>query len=216
MPNHSTPWNAIFASQGLVFVEPHEDMPQLAEQISQGNAHTLLDLGCGSGRHVLYFGERGFDMYGIDSAPAGLAITRQRLEEAGLTAHLVQSDIFDALPFPDAFFDAILSVQVIHHARLAQIAALIDEMARILKVGGHIFVTVPQLQNQGTQFAQIEPGTYIPLDGIEAGLPHHYFTPEELRTLFKAFSILDIHLDRHQHYCLTAVKHSAPTAEVSR
>ena len=45
------------------------------------------------------------------------------------------------------------------------------------------------------------------LDGIETGLPHHYFTPEELRDLLKAFSLLDIHLDRHQHYCLTAVKH---------
>ena len=189
-----------------MFVEPHDDMPHLADLLNQREAHTLLDLGCGTGRHVLYLGERGFDVYGIDSAAAGLTSTQHRLEAAGLAAHLVQHDIFDALPFDDAFFDAIISVQVIHHARLAHVAALVDEMARILKAGGLLFVTVPQLQNQGTQFQQIEPGTYIPLDGIEAGLPHHYFTPEELRALFKAFSILDIHLDRDHHYCLTAVK----------
>ena len=95
---------------------------------------------------------------------------------------------------------------MIHHARLAQIAALVDEIARILKAGGLLFVTVPQLQNQGTRFEQLEPGTYIPLDGVETGLPHHYFTPEELHSLFKEFTIVDIHLDQHQHYCLTAAK----------
>jgi SAM-dependent methyltransferase len=207
MQDHSTVWDAIFAREGVVFVDPHEDMPQFVDLLSQRKAHTLLDLGCGTGRHVLYLGECGFEMYGIDSAAAGLTTTQQRLEEANLSAHLIQGDIFETLPFADAFFDAILSVQVIHHARLAQIAALVDELARLLKPGGLLFVTVPQLQNQGTRFEQIEPGTYIPLDGSEAGLPHHYFTPEELRDLFKAFSIRDIHLDQHHHYCLTTTKH---------
>jgi SAM-dependent methyltransferase len=206
LQDNSTVWNAIFAREGIVFIDPHDDMPHLADLLSQHDAHTVLDLGCGTGRHVLYFGERGFDVYGIDSAAVGLTLTQRRLEEAGLTAHLVQGGIFAALPFADAFFDVIISVQVIHHARLAQIIALVDEMARILKTGGLLFVTVPQLQNQGTHFQQIEPGTYMPLDGIEAGLPHHYFTPEELRDLFKAFSVMDIHLDRRHYYCLTAAK----------
>lgn len=206
MQGDSTVWNTIFTREGIVFSDPQDDIPQLADLLTQRGAHTLLDLGCGTGRHVLYFGERGFDVYGIDSAAAGLASTQRRLEEANLEAHLVQRDIFDALPFADTFFDAVVSVQVIHHARLAQIAALVDEMARILKTGGVLFVTVPQLQNQGTQFQQIEPGTYIPLDGMEAGLPHHYFTSEELRDLFKAFVITDVHLDDAHHYCLTAIK----------
>ena len=206
MQDNSTTWNTIFAREGIVFAEPHEDMPHLADLLNQREAHTLLDLGSGTGRHTLYFAERGFDVHGIDNAAAGLASTQQRLEEASLTARLVQHDIFGTLPFAGDFFDAIISVQVIHHARMAQIAALADEMARILKTGGLLFVTVPQLQNQGTRFQQVEPGTYIPLDGREAGLPHHYFTPEELRDLFKAFSIQDIHLDRNHHYCLTAIK----------
>jgi SAM-dependent methyltransferase len=206
MQHDSTIWSTIFAREGIVFTHPHDDMPYFVDLLTQRDAHTLLDLGCGTGRHILYLGEGGFDVYGIDSAVTGLASTQQRLEEAGLTAHLVQQDIFDVLPFEDAFFDAILSVQVIHHARLAQISALVNEMARILKPGGLLFVTVPQLQNQGTQFQQIEPGTSVPLDGREAGLPHHYFTPEELRELFKPFLIMDLHLDRDHHYCLTAVK----------
>jgi ubiquinone/menaquinone biosynthesis C-methylase UbiE len=110
-------------------------------------------------------------VYGIDNAPAALVSTQQRLQHAGLTAHLVQHDVFDGLPFGDGFFDAVLSVQVIHLARLAQIGALVDEITRVLKPNGLLFVFVPQLQNQGTQFL-----------------------------------VMDLHLDRDHHYCLTAVK----------
>jgi hypothetical protein len=46
----------------------------------------------------------------------------------------------------------------------------------------------------------------MPLDGREKGLLHHFFTPEELQALFSGFEIKDTHLDKGQHYCLTAVK----------
>jgi SAM-dependent methyltransferase len=206
MQDDSTVWNAIFAREGIVFSHPHDGVRHLADIFTRRRTQTILDLGCGTGRHVLYFGGRGFTVYGIDSAPAALVSTQQRLQHAGLTAHLLQHDVFDGLPFGDSFFDAVLSVQVIHHARLAQISALVEEITRVLKPNGLLFVSVPQLQNQGTQFQQIEPGTYVPLDGREAGLPHHYFTPEELHNLFKHFLVLDLHLDRDHHYCLTAVK----------
>jgi SAM-dependent methyltransferase len=206
MQDDSTVWNAIFVREGIVFSHPHDDVPYLADLLTQRGAQTILDLGCGTGRHVLYFGQRGFTVYGIDSAPTGLVSTQQRLQHAGLTAHLLHYDVFDGLPFDEAFFDAILSVQVMHHARLAQICSLADDIIRVLKPNGLLFVTVPQLQNQGTQFQQIEPGTSIPLDGREAGLPQHYFTPEELHNLFKQCLVLDLHLDRDHHYCLTAVK----------
>ncbi len=112
MQGDSTVWNAIFAREGIVFSHPHDDMAQFADLLTQRGAHTLLDLGCGTGRHVLFFRERGFTVYGIDNATAGLLITQQLLDEAGLMAHLVQHDVFDGLPFEDAFFDAIVCLKV--------------------------------------------------------------------------------------------------------
>jgi cyclopropane fatty-acyl-phospholipid synthase-like methyltransferase len=113
-------WESIFAREGLVFTNPHEDVAHLADLLHQRSAQTILDLGCGSGRHLLYFAQQHFTMYGIDAAPTGLALTRQQLEKAGL--------------------------------------------------------------------------------------PHHYFTPEELHDLFKRFRITDLHLDQVHHYCVTAIK----------
>jgi SAM-dependent methyltransferase len=203
MPERPSIWNAIFAEKGLVFPNPHQEMPRFTALLQEQDARTILDLGCGTGRHLLYLAQQGFAVSGIDSAPTALAISQQRLHERGLTAELRLQDIFDRLPYPDGAFEALLSTQVIHHARLIQIQALVQEIERILKPNGLIFITVPRLQNQATRFQPLEPGTFLPLDGREAGLLHHYFTKEELVDLFGHFRVLDLCLDRDQHYCLT-------------
>ena len=40
----------------------------------------------------------------------------------------------------DSFFDAVVSVQVIHHADMATIRGIVAEIGRVLKKGGLIFV----------------------------------------------------------------------------
>lgn len=206
MLDSPNPWETIFTQKGKVFTEPHEDMPGIVRLLKSHAARTILDLGCGSGRHVVYFARHGFTVFGIDHSSAGIAIARQWLDAEGLIATLCVRDVTEPLPYEAACFDAVISTQVIHHATLATIKDIVREMGRVLKDQGLVFVTVPSLRNQGTRFEQIEPNTFVPLDGAEQGLPHHYFTPEELRGVFRDFNILNIHLDAAAHYCLSAFK----------
>ena len=83
MQNEATIWDAIFAREGIVFSHPHEDVLHLADMLLQHGAVRVLDVGCGSGGHVLSLCQRGLTVYGIDSAPTGIALTQQRLQEAG-------------------------------------------------------------------------------------------------------------------------------------
>jgi len=53
----------------------------------------LLDLGCGTGRHVVHFAARGFEVTGVDLSEPMLAITRRKLAEEGCGATLVHGDI---------------------------------------------------------------------------------------------------------------------------
>lgn len=39
---------------------------------------------------------------------------------------------------------------------------------------------------------KIEPGTYICDSGIEAGMPHHFFTRQEVETLLERFEIMTL------------------------
>jgi len=58
-------------------------------------------------------------------------------------AEVHERNIYEPLPYADGFFDAVVSVQVIHHARIAAIRRLVDEITRVLKPGGLVFVISP-------------------------------------------------------------------------
>jgi SAM-dependent methyltransferase len=197
-------WNNIFTEHGRVFKEPHQDMPKIVQLLKQREAQKVLDLGSGAGRHLVYLARHSFSVFGLDYSLDGIKLTRGWLAEEDLTAELQLQSMTERFPFQVAFFDAVVTVQVIHHATITAIRSIVKELSRVLKAGGFLFVTVPKLRNQGETFEQLEPNTYIPLDGPEKGLPHHYFTPEGLGEVFGEYEILTIHLDQYDHYCMWA------------
>ncbi|MFH1192412.1 MAG: class I SAM-dependent methyltransferase [bacterium] len=199
-------WEKIFQKSGKVFIEPHEYMDTIVQILKKQGVKKVLDLGSGSGRHVIYLAKNGFLVYGLDNSSSGLKITKKWLNNEGLNAELVEQEMDSQFPWKDDFFDAIISIQVIHHADIATIKKIICEIERVIRKNGFIFITVPKLKNQGENFKEIEPNTYIPLDGHEKGLPHHYFTTKELKNFFSNFNIVNIHIDRENHYCLSAFK----------
>ena len=58
-----------------------------------GRPGRLIDFGCGTGRHVIQFARRGFDVVGVDLSQAMLTETSAKLDRLGLPARLVQADI---------------------------------------------------------------------------------------------------------------------------
>ena len=74
-------WNKIFKKKGKVFTRAHEDISKILSSFKKHKVKRILDLGCGSGRHTIYFAKRGFDVYGIDVARAGINITRSWLKK---------------------------------------------------------------------------------------------------------------------------------------
>jgi cyclopropane fatty-acyl-phospholipid synthase-like methyltransferase len=206
----TNPWEQIYLERGRVFAGVHEDIERIIRLLNDRRAEHVLDLGCGAGRHLVQFARSGFSVHGLDASPEATRLAREWLASEGLQAVVRLQDIYEPLPYADAFFDAVVSVQVIHHARIAAIRQLVGELTRVLKPGGFVFVTVPATQNQASTFNEIEPGTLVPLDGPEQGLPHHYFTAGELRNLFEQFDLEDAHVDSHQHFCLSGFKHQPP------
>jgi tellurite methyltransferase len=213
VPGRGNPWEQIYLERGRVFAGVHEDVERITGLLIDRHAERVLDLGCGSGRHVVHFARSGFMVHGLDESPEGVRLARESLASQGLQGEVHVRNIYEPLPYADGLFDAVVSVQVIHHARIAAIRRLVDEITRVLKPGGLVFVTVPAVQNQASMFQEIEPGTFIPLDGPEQGLPHHYFTVAELRELLGAFDVDDVHVDEHRHFCLSGFKRQEPATK---
>ncbi len=69
----------------------------------------VLDVATGSGNAAIAAARSGCDVVGIDYVPGLLARGRRRVEAEGVSAELIEGDA-EAIPFPDASFDAVLSV----------------------------------------------------------------------------------------------------------
>lgn len=97
----------------------------------------LLDVGCGTGRHLVHLAER-FEAEGLDQSAAMLAIARQRLPTTPLHAH----DLTTPLPFGSASFDAVISMfgVVGYIGPLRRLRSTIRELARVLRPGGVVLI----------------------------------------------------------------------------
>jgi SAM-dependent methyltransferase len=89
----------------------------------------LLDVGCGTGAHTAAFAERGWTVVGTDVSEQMLGYARERGVE------VVRADAA-ALPFPDASFDAVVSVWT--HTDVDNFAALVGEAGRVLAPAGRL------------------------------------------------------------------------------
>ncbi|MHA1822351.1 MAG: hypothetical protein ACTSXM_00640, partial [Promethearchaeota archaeon] len=95
------------------------------------------------------------------------------------------------------------SIQAMHHNIIEKIKFTIQEIERVLKPNGIIFITVPMPKHFSKKnpwkLEKIEKRTYLPLSGPEKGLPHHFFTEREIYKVFKGFNIKKIFLDDTKH-----------------
>lgn len=169
----------------------------------------LLDVGCGNGRHLVYFSQRSYCVIGFDSSPSAIRLSREWLAGENLLGDVIQADSRQAIPIPDSSFDVLISTQVIHHALLDTVLFTIHEITRIVCSGGYILITVPffkETSESEEDWEEIEHHTYVPLSGTEKGLLHHLFTSKEFGACFPAFDILSPGEESNWHIALIGHK----------
>ena len=101
---------------------------------------TVLDLGAGSGRD-LGFAREAFP----DAALHAVECRAQHIAgfaAKGIAAHSLNIEA-DALPFADASVDLIIANQILEHTK--ELFWIFHEMTRVLKVGGHLAIGVPNV-----------------------------------------------------------------------
>src|SRR5215212_423137 len=102
----------------------------------------VLEVGCGTGDVALAAcapaGPRG-SVSGIDAGPEMIAVARAKAAQAGVVIDFRVEPI-EALTYPDATFDIVLSSLMMHHLPDDLKRRGLAEVARVLKPGGRLLI----------------------------------------------------------------------------
>ena len=108
-------------------------MKELRPRILSGAHGRVLEIGAGTGASLPYYRGHSFEELVI-TEPDSFMLERLRQKlDSGLNATIVQAPA-EELPFPDASFDAVVSVHVLCSVRNVQKALI--EVRRVLKQDG--------------------------------------------------------------------------------
>lgn len=119
-------------------IRPRQTIIDWLEESSRGRDRStlrVLDVGCGRGATVAWLVENGWDAYGIEVEDSYIRNASSVVEENRV--RLVRDDRY---PFPDSFFDLVISDQVLEH--VADFPILAREISRTSRPGAagiHIF-----------------------------------------------------------------------------
>jgi SAM-dependent methyltransferase len=100
----------------------------------------VIDLGCGAGYFVKMLREQGVEAWGIDND--SVAIERAKAQNLPI----IHAEALNYLQeLPDNSLDAIFSAHLVEHLEVEAVYGLIQEAYRILKPGGFLLLTTPNV-----------------------------------------------------------------------
>lgn len=153
---------------------------------------SVLDVGCGNGRNLIYLArEFGIKGSGFDISSAAIAEARRVSE--GLPLQYTVRGMAGPIDLPDESQDLVLDMMASHFLNAADRKLLRDEIHRVLKPGGWLFMKT-FLRDEDLHTERLlkehpaeEEGSYIhPVIGVAE---HAYFEDELLEFLGEKFII---------------------------
>ena len=148
-----------------------------------GAGSRVLDVACGPGLVALHLAEAAGRVTGLDLTPAMLDKARELQRERGMENLSWDLGRADALPYPDASFDAVVTRFSFHH--LVDPAKALAEMVRTCRPGGRVVVcdvytTTPEQAAEYDRLERLRDPSHV-----------HALRLEELRALMADASLDD-------------------------
>jgi SAM-dependent methyltransferase len=134
--------------------------PTAVAELREGDV--VLDLGSGGGIDVILsarrVGETGL-AYGLDMTDEMLALARRNAAEAGVRNAIFLKGVIEKIPLPADSVDVVISNCVINLS--TDKAAVLTEMARVLKPGGRVGVSDVVAEDRLSVAERAERGSYV-------------------------------------------------------
>jgi SAM-dependent methyltransferase len=158
---------------------PKPSWPPKLQQRRRRRRIKILDVGCGDGfyeKELLKQGIKNCQFYGVDLSPKQL----QKVKKIFYQTNQLNIDS-QKLPFPNNFFDMVILSEILEHLLYPQPA--LNEAQRVLKKGGLLFLTVPNVAALQIRFSLFFTGC-SPLINYPQNEQHiRFFTIKDIEKL---------------------------------
>ena len=151
---------------------------------------SVLDLGCGVGRHALFLAKENFNVYACDASPRGVEYLLHETQKSNLTIRTELCKMTD-LPYKIGSINCVLAWNVIYHGDISVVQRTISEICRIMSPQGIFIGTMLSKRNSEMYRGhQIAYNTRVNKHKSDKNHPHFYCSGSELISLLSAFEIL--------------------------
>lgn len=103
----------------------------------------ICDIGFGDGRHLIFLGELGFDVHGIDISED--IVKRAQNNFSFINSNNIRVGSNDKITFDDDYFDYLLSWNSCYYmGEINDFNIYVKEFARVLKKRGKLVLSIPK------------------------------------------------------------------------
>ena len=187
-------WENHYRRDRSILTYPDENLVRLLKKFSEEHNNlpdiTALDLGCGSGRHIVLIEEMGISkILGMDNSFEALKICQKNFNFPVITGDNRK------IPLKSNSIDIVIAWGSLHYSHKKEISNQVNEINRILKPGGVLLATLRS--NKDTHLSKgkhLGQNSWITDLNDISGSIVSFYKEKELKKIFHNYNNLEIGL----------------------